>query len=79
MVSKKRHIAKAISWRILGTLDTILLSWYISGSSKIGLTIGSFEIMTKFFLYYSHERLWYNFSKFGLSNEKEKQKTKRQD
>ena len=66
MVSYKRHILKTISWRIVGTLDTMLLSWIITGSWKLGLTIGSVEVITKMALYYLHERAWYKYSKFGL-------------
>jgi len=69
MVSYKRHILKTISWRIIGTIDTMILSWVISGSWKLGLTIGGVEVITKMVLYYLHERAWYKFSKFGV-NEK---------
>jgi len=68
MVSYKRHIFKTVTWRIVGTLDTFLLSWLITGDIKIGLTIGGVEIITKMILYYFHERLWYNLSKFGVKN-----------
>ncbi|WP_324719219.1 DUF2061 domain-containing protein [Salinimicrobium sp. HB62] len=57
--SYKRHIAKTVTWRILGTLDTILLSWLISGSPTTGLKIGFAEVITKMILYYLHERLWF--------------------
>ena len=67
MVSYKRHIAKTISWRIVGTVDTILLSWFITGSWKAGIAIGGVEVVTKMVLYFLHERLWYKFSKFGLN------------
>ena len=66
MVSYKRHIAKTVSWRIIGTLDTILLSWLITGNWKMGLTIGGIEVITKMVLYFFHERAWYKLSKFGL-------------
>ena len=66
MVSYKRHIAKTISWRIVGTLDTIILSRIITGSWTIGLTIGGVEVLTKIALYFLHERAWYKFSKYGL-------------
>ncbi|SDB61966.1 Uncharacterized membrane protein [Flavobacteriaceae bacterium MAR_2010_188] len=56
----KRHIAKAITWRIIGTLDTIMLSWIISGSPLTGLKIGLAEVLTKMLLYYLHERVWFN-------------------
>ena len=66
MVSYKRHILKTISWRVIGTLDTMILSWFITGSWKMGLTIGGVEVITKMILYYFHERVWYKFSKYGI-------------
>ena len=66
MVAKKRHIVKTITWRIVGTLDTFLLSWLITGNIKIGAAIGGIEVLTKMILYYFHERAWYRFSKFGI-------------
>jgi uncharacterized membrane protein len=66
MVAYKRHIAKTISWRIIGTLDTIIISWIITDSWKWGVTIGGVEVFTKMILYFFHERVWYKFSKFGL-------------
>jgi len=66
MVSYKRHIAKTISWRVIGTIDTIVLSGLITGSWTTGLTIGGVEVITKMVLYFFHERPWYRFSKFGL-------------
>jgi uncharacterized membrane protein len=66
MVSKKRHILKTITWRIVGTLDTFLLSWLITGSIKLGAAIGAVEVITKMVLYYLHERAWYKLSKFGI-------------
>lgn len=66
MVSYKRHIAKAISWRVIGTADTIILSGVITGSWELGLTIGGVEVFTKMILYFFHERIWYKFSKFGV-------------
>ena len=66
MVSYKRHILKTISWRVIGTLDTMILSWLITGSWKLGLTIGGVEVITKMVLYLLHERAWYKFSNFGV-------------
>ena len=63
--SRKRHLFKTFSWRFIGTLDTILLSWLISGNPMTGLKIGGFEIVTKMILYYCHERAWYRIN-FGL-------------
>mgnify|MGYP001246207304 CR=1 FL=1 len=66
MVSRKRHILKTISWRIVGTLDTMILSGIITGSWEIGLAIGGVEVITKMVLYYLHERTWYKYSKYGI-------------
>lgn len=66
MVSYKRHIAKTISWRIIGTIDTFLLSWIITGNLKVGLAISGVEVITKMILYFLHERAWYKFSKYGV-------------
>tara|TARA_Y100000385_G_C12909905_1_gene557933 strand:+ start:367 stop:582 length:216 start_codon:yes stop_codon:yes gene_type:complete len=71
MVSKGRHILKTITWRIIGTIDTIVLSWLITGSLTLGFSIGGIEVVTKMILYYLHERVWYKFSKYGV-NKKEK-------
>jgi uncharacterized membrane protein len=67
--SKLRHILKTITWRFIGTIDTVILSWIITERADIGLTIGGLELITKMILYYLHERMWYR-SKFGLPNEK---------
>lgn len=69
--SKKRHIAKTITWRCIGTLDTMLLAWLISGNPLTGLKIGAAEVITKMLLYYLHERTWYKIN-YGL-NERRKQ------
>lgn len=53
-----RSVIKSISWRALGTLDTIVLSYFISGDFRIAFSIGSFELLTKTVLYFFHERLW---------------------
>jgi len=56
--NKSRSIGKSISWRILASCDTILISYLITGSIAIAASIGSIEVLTKMFLYYFHERVW---------------------
>ena len=53
-----RSLVKAISWRALGTLDTFLLSWLITGQWHLAVAIGGTEVVTKMVLYYLHERAW---------------------
>lgn len=60
-----RSLAKAVSWRILGSLDTFLLSWFFTASAKAAVAISATEVVTKIFLYYGHERVWAKI-KFGL-------------
>lgn len=55
---KWRSMAKAASWRITGTVDTILISWIITHRLHIALSIGFVELFTKLALYYFHERAW---------------------
>ncbi len=67
-LSHKRHILKTFTWRLIGTIDTILLGWLVSGDPTIGLTVGGAELFTKIILYYLHERVWYK-SKFGIKKD----------
>ena len=69
--SRKRHLIKTVSWRVVGTLDTILLAWIISGNPFTGLKIGLVEVITKMILYYLHERAWYKIN-FGLGPRRSK-------
>jgi uncharacterized membrane protein len=68
MVNYKRHLLKTITWRIVGTIDTMILGWLVTGNLKIGLAIGGFEVLTKMVLYFLHERVWYKYIKYGVKN-----------
>jgi len=68
-ISKKRHIAKTITWRLLATTTTVILAWIISGDPMIGLQVGGWEFFIKMLLYYVHERTWYKIN-FGLAKRK---------
>jgi uncharacterized membrane protein len=54
----RRSIAKAITWRATGSVDTFVLSWLLSGSMTIAGGIATTEVLTKSVLYYLHERAW---------------------
>lgn len=53
-----RSLIKAISWRITGTLDTIFISFLVTGRLRAAVSIGVIELGTKILLYYLHERAW---------------------
>lgn len=72
--SKKRHVLKTVSWRIIGTMDTIVIGWLISGNPLTGLSIGVVEVVTKMLLYYWHERIWY-ISDFGIEERRQRKKS----
>ncbi len=65
MEKKRRSFIKAITWRVTGSLDTILVSWLIIGRIDLAVSIGAIEVVTKMTLYYVHERAWSKV-KFGL-------------
>ena len=58
METHARSLAKAIAWRVTGTLDTMIISLVITGSFKLAAAIGFTEVATKSVLYYLHERAW---------------------
>lgn len=51
-------MVKSISWRTIGTLDTIIISLIITGKPEMAISIGGVEVFTKMVLYYFHERTW---------------------
>jgi len=59
-----RSIVKAFSWRIVGTLDTLIVSFCITQKATIAASIASIDFMTKIVLYFFHERIW-NVVKWG--------------
>lgn len=56
--TKRRSVVKAFSWRTIGTLDTITISYFLTGEITTAISIGGIEIFTKMILYFFHERLW---------------------
>ncbi|MCG6537783.1 MAG: DUF2061 domain-containing protein [Syntrophales bacterium LBB04] len=53
-----RSLIKATSWRALGTVDTVIVAFLVTGKIKLAVSIGGIELFTKIFLYYMHERIW---------------------
>jgi uncharacterized membrane protein len=53
-----RSLAKAVSWRATGSLDTFIVAFVITGSTKLAGSVAVAEILTKILIYYLHERIW---------------------
>jgi uncharacterized membrane protein len=64
-VLPRRHLAKAITWRIVASFTTFIIGWVVTGSLDFGMAIGAADVIIKIALYYLHERAWYH-SKFGV-------------
>ncbi len=66
-----RSFIKGITWRAVGTMDTIFLSWLFTGDIDTALRIGGIEIFTKIVLYYIHERVWLmiGFGRFNVDDD----------
>jgi uncharacterized membrane protein len=62
-----KSVIKAVSWRIVGTIDTMVISYFITGKISFAVSIGSMEVFTKTVLYYFHERLWSHIHQFKLN------------
>jgi len=70
LILKRRHFAKALSWRVIGSLDSLVIAWVVTGSFEIGAILGGAKLITATVLYYIHERIWYKHIKFGIREEK---------
>lgn len=53
---------KGVSWRIVGSIDTAIISYFITGQLKFALSIASVEVITKIILFYFHDRVWAYFT-----------------
>jgi len=56
--TRRRSLAKTVSWRVIATLDTFVISYLVTGSGVFAGSIASFEVLTKIVIYYCHERAW---------------------
>ena len=64
-----RHLIKPFTWRFIATLDTLLISLFFFKQIDVAFQLSLLEIFTKTFLYYLHDKLWYQ-SKFGLNGKR---------
>lgn len=69
MISKKRHLMKAVTWRIIASTTTALIAWTFGMPAKAIGAVFIADMVIKFVLYYYHERLWYNAIRFGVKKD----------
>jgi uncharacterized membrane protein len=53
-----RSLIKAVSWRTVGTIDTFIISFFVTGKVSLAGSIAAVEVVTKIMIYYLHERVW---------------------
>ncbi len=56
--SRLRSVLKAVSWRVLATLTTMVIAYFVTGNVGDALKIGSVEVVVKLVIFYLHERTW---------------------
>jgi len=66
-----RSLVKAVSWRVTGSIDTMIITFLITGKIRWALTVSGVELFTKIGLFYAHERIWDKLT-FGRVHESEK-------
>jgi len=66
-VSNKRHLAKAVTWRIIASTTTVAIAILFGLPAKAITAVFIADMTIKFMLYYFHERLWYKYSTFGIT------------
>lgn len=67
-VKAKRHLAKAITWRIIASITTALIAFGFGLPPKAVGAVFVADLIIKFILYYAHERVWYKHIKFGVKD-----------
>jgi uncharacterized membrane protein len=58
MVSKKRSLAKSLTWRVIAVVSTLLIGYAMTGSWAFALSLTVVSNLINFVLYYVHERVW---------------------
>ena len=54
----KRSIVKAISWRIVATVTTMVVVYIFTRRLTLAMQVGGVEVVAKLLFYYAHERVW---------------------
>jgi uncharacterized membrane protein len=54
----KRSFAKTISWRVVATIITGVVTYLLTARLDFAVTVGIADTLVKFIIYYAHERMW---------------------
>lgn len=65
MVERKRHLLKALTYRLAGSFATAGIAFSFTGRADIAASVGALDTVIKIALYYVHERIWYRI-KWGV-------------
>lgn len=69
MVSHKRHLVKAVTWRIVASVTTVLMALFFGLPMAAVSSLFLADLVIKFVMYYLHERVWYTHVKYGVNDE----------
>lgn len=67
-VSAKRHLAKAVTWRIIASITTTTMAWLLGLPTAAIGAIFIADLIVKFIMYYAHERVWYKYIRYGVKD-----------
>ena len=70
-LSRKRHIAKTLTWRVIASATTFSFVYFVFGDIKAASGIMVMESLLKMVLYYFHERAWFRYSLIGRKKQDE--------
>ncbi len=58
MISKKRSLAKSLTWRVVAVVSTFIIGYAMTGSWSFAASLTIVSNVINFVLYYLHERIW---------------------
>lgn len=56
--TRKRSIAKSVTWRIICIVVSIVTAYFLTGKLDVAVAIGTVYNFITMILYYFHERFW---------------------
>ena len=63
----RRSLVKTVTWRLIGSMDTFVVSYIVTGTFEVALKIGGIGLCTKMIMYFVHELVWNKHKKKGLT------------